>query len=43
MWREMLKGWIELGRELGILFLAIALVIFSALATYTMITRGTSG
>jgi hypothetical protein len=39
----MLKGWIDLARELAILLAAIALVILSALATYTMITRGTRG
>lgn len=40
MWREMLKGWIDLARGLVILLGAIALVLFSALATFTMITHG---
>lgn len=43
MWREMLKGWIDLARDIAILLAAIALVIFSAIATYVMLTRGTRG
>lgn len=43
MWLEMLKGWVDLAREVAILLAAIALVAFSALATYTMLTRGMNG
>lgn len=43
MWREMLQGWIDLACELAWVLAAIALVAFSAVATYTMLTRGFHG
>ena len=43
MWREMLKGWLELAREMAWVLAALALVAFSAIATYTILTKGFPG
>lgn len=43
MWLEMLRGWVDLARELAWILAAIALVAFSAIAAYTMLTRGYTG
>ena len=43
VWLEMLKGWLDLAVDFYRLIWRVALVAIVAIATYTMMTRGTSG
>lgn len=43
MWKEMLQGWVDLACELTVLLGRIAIVAGSAMATYTMMTKGMNG
>lgn len=36
MWREMLQGWVDLGKAVGRVAAGCCLVAFVAIATYSM-------